>query len=110
VTRVATTGANKGRTLPTLERGKNSQDAVLKWTDPKPAADLAGYAVVMRSTTQPFWDHEIFVGKVLEYTLPGVNIDSIVLGVKAIDNDGHESLVSAYVGTPTVKNIIDLQR
>jgi hypothetical protein len=110
VTRIATTGANKGRTLPTLERGKNSQDAVLKWTDPKPAADLAGYAVVMRSTTQPFWDHEIFVGKVLEYTLPGVNIDSIVLGVKAIDNDGHESLVSAYVGTPTVKNVIDLQK
>jgi hypothetical protein len=110
VTRVATTGANKGRTLPTLERGKNSQDAVLKWTDPKPAADLAGYAVVMRSTTQPFWDHEIFVGKVLEYTLPGVNIDSVVLGVKAVDNDGHESLVSAWVGAPTVKNIIDLQR
>jgi hypothetical protein len=109
VTRVATTGTNKGRRLPTLERGKNQMDAVLKWTDAKPAEDLAGYAVVMRSTTQPFWDREIFVGKVNEYTLPGVNIDSVVLGVKAVDKEGHESLVSAYVGAPTVKNIIDLK-
>ena len=110
VTREVTTGANKGRRLPLLERGRNLQDAVMKWTDATPAADLAGYSVVIRATTQPYWDHEIFVGKVNEYTLPGVNIDAIVLGVKAIDNDGHESLVSAYVGQPTVKNIIELQK
>ena len=110
VTREVMTGANKGRRLPLLERGKNLQDAVMKWTDATPAADLAGYSVVIRATTQPYWDHEIFVGKVNEYTLPGVNIDAVVLGVKAIDNDGHESLVSAYVGPPTVKNIIELQK
>lgn len=110
VTREVTTGANKGRRLPLLERGKNLQDAVMKWTDATPAADLAGYSVVIRATTQPYWDHEIFVGKVNEYTLPGVNIDAVVLGVKAIDNDGHESLVSAYVAQPTVKNIIELQK
>ena len=75
VTREVTTGANKGRRLPMLERGKNLQDAVLKWTDATPAADLAGYSIVMRSTTQAFRDHEIFVGKVTEFTLPGVSID-----------------------------------
>ncbi len=110
VTREVTTGANKGSFLPMLGRGKSQQDAVLKWTDATPAADLAGYSVVIRSTTQPFWDHEIFVGKVLEYTLPGVNIDAVTLGVKAIDNDGHESLVSAYVAPARVRNVIELQK
>ena len=110
VTREVTTGANKGSFLPMLERGKSQQDAVLKWTDPTPAADLAGYSVVIRSTTQPWWDHEIFVGKVLEYTLPGVNIDAVTLGVKAIDNDGHESLVSAYVAPARVRNVIELRK
>ena len=110
VTREVTTGANKGSFLPMLERGKSQQDAVLKWTDPTPAADLAGYSVVIRSTTQPFWDHEIFVGKVLEYTLPGVNIDAVTLGVKAIDNEGHESLVSAYVAPARARNVIELQK
>ena len=110
VTREVTTGANKGSFLPMLERGKSQQDAVLKWTDATPAADLAGYSVVIRSTTQPFWDHEIFVGKVLEYTLPGVNIDAVTLGVKAIDNEGHESLVSAYVAPARARNVIELQK
>jgi hypothetical protein len=72
----------------------------LRWKDEKPADDLAGYAVVVRSTTAPFWDHEIFVGKVNEYTLPGLSIDDVVLGVKAIDKEGHESLISPYVAAP----------
>jgi peptidase M28-like protein len=98
--REITTGANKGRKTPNLARGKSRYDAVLRWKDPTPAADLAGYAVVMRSTTAPYWDHDIFVGKVNEYTFPNLSIDDIVLGVKAIDNDGHESLVSPYVNPP----------
>jgi Zn-dependent M28 family amino/carboxypeptidase len=109
VTRVATTGANKGRALPNLARGKSQYDAVLRWKDEKPAADLAGYAVVMRSTTAPFWDHQIFVGKVNEYTMTGLSIDDIVLGVKAIDTDGNESLVSAYVTPPYQVKPIELR-
>lgn len=97
VTREITTGANKGRKLPNLARGKTLYDAVLKWTDPKPAEDLAGYAIVIRATTAPYWEHQIFVGKVTEYTLPGVSIDDVVIGVKAVDKDGNESLVSPYI-------------
>jgi len=98
--REITTGANKGRKTPNLGRGKSHYDAVLNWKDPKPAADLAGYAIVVRSTTAPYWDHQIFVGKVTQYTLPNTSIDDVVFGVKAIDVDGHESLVAPYVNAP----------
>jgi hypothetical protein len=93
-------GANKGRKTPNLARGKSRYDAVMRWKDPSPAADLAGYSIVRRSTTAPYWDHEIFAGKVNEYTLSDVSIDDIVLGVKAVDTAGHESLVTPYVNAP----------
>ncbi len=73
-----------------------------------PEADLAGYVIVYRSTTSPYWEHEVFVGKVTEYTLPDVSIDDLVFGVKAIDKDGNESLVSPYVQAPRVKRKIEV--
>lgn len=92
-----TTRDGKKVALANLSRGKSGYDAVLKWTQPAPEPDLAGYAVVMRSTTSPVWEREIYVGDVKEYTIPNLSIDNIVLGVKAIDKDGNASLVSAYV-------------
>jgi hypothetical protein len=84
------------RKLPMIGRG-SGYDAVLKW-HPAAAndANLKGYAIVMRSTTSPYWEQEIFVGKVTEYTLKGISIDEERFGVKAIGNDGTESLVAAY--------------
>ena len=90
-TREILTGASKGRRTPTVARGKSRYDAVLRWKDAA-APDLAGYAVVIRSSTAPYWEQQTFVGKVTEYTLPGLSIDDIVFGVKAIDTEGHESL------------------
>ena len=98
-TREIQTGANKGRKTPTVSRGKSRYDAVLRWKD-APAADLAGYAIVLRSSTAPWWEQQIFVGRVTEYTLPGLGIDDIVFGVKAIDAGGHESLVAPWVARP----------
>ena len=46
-------------------------DAVLKWSQPSPEPDLAGYAIVMRSTTSPTWEREIYVGDVKEKTVKG---------------------------------------
>ncbi|HVW84880.1 MAG TPA: hypothetical protein VHB50_09370, partial [Bryobacteraceae bacterium] len=109
VEREVTTGVNKGRLTPMLARGKSKYDAVLRWKDEQPVTDLAGYAVVVRSTDAPFWDHEIFVGKVNEYTLPGLSIDDVVLGIKAIDKDGNESLVAPYVAAPYRIRPIELQ-
>jgi len=89
-------GDRKGDRAPMLSRGKSGYDAALRW-QPSPAPDLAGYAVMIRSTTAPDWEREIWVGNVTSYTLPDVSIDNIVLGVKAVDRDGNQSLVSAYL-------------
>jgi Peptidase family M28 len=91
-----------------IARGKTRYDAALRWKQEKPEPDLAGYVVVMRSTTAPFWEHEIFVGNVREYTLPDVSIDELVFGVKAVDQEGNESLVSPYVQTPRAKRTIEV--
>jgi hypothetical protein len=89
-----------------LTRGKSRYNALLKWKQENPEPDLAGYAIVMRSTTAPNWDREIFVGNVTEYTMPGVSIDEYVFGVKAVDKDGNESLVTPYVQVPRPKRTI----
>jgi acetylornithine deacetylase/succinyl-diaminopimelate desuccinylase-like protein len=94
---------------PGLARGKTGYDAALRWTNPNPEPDLAGYAVVIRDTTSPVWQREIYVGNVTEYTIPDLSIDDVVIGVKAIDKDGNQSLVSAYEqgGTTTPQRPAD---
>ena len=84
-------------------RGEKGYDAVMTWHNENAEADLLGYEVVMRKTTSPVWEKEVFVGNVLNYTLTNVNIDEVVLGVKAIDREGNESTVSAYVTPPYVQ-------
>lgn len=84
-------------------KGEKGYDAVMTWHNDHPEPDLAGYEIVVRKTTSPLWEREIFVGNVLSYTLPNVNIDEVVLGVKAVDRDGNESTVSAYVTPPYVQ-------
>ena len=75
----------------------------MRWHASAADENLKGYAVVTKATTAPFWEQEIFVGKVTELTLEGVSIDSTRFGVKAIGNDGTESLVAAYVYPPSGK-------
>ena len=84
------------RRLPMISRG-GGYDAVLRWRTAGSDANIKGYAVVIRSTTSPFYEKEIFVGKVTEYTLKGMSIDDARFGVKAVGNDGTESLVAPYV-------------
>ena len=86
--------------VPMLSRGKSRYDAQLRWKDESPDPGLAGYAVVTRSTTSPYWEKEIWVGKVNEYVLKGVSIDDQVFGVKAVDTQGHASIVSVYTQRP----------
>ena len=54
--------------------------------------------VLLRSTTAPYWEREIFVGQREEYTLKNVSIDEVVLGVRAVDVDGVAGLVSTAAG------------
>jgi hypothetical protein len=92
-----------------LTRGRqgafNGYDAVMRWKVDKPEPDLAGYAIVMRSTTAPYWDREIFVGNVTRFTIPDISIDEYVFGVKAVDTEGNESLVTPFVQAPRTKRV-----
>ncbi len=100
VDRVIEQGERKGQATPMVTRGKSGYDAVLRWKNEKPEADVAGYVVVERSTTAPDWEREIYVGLVDTFTLENVSIDDRVFGVKTVDREGHESLVSAYTFKP----------
>jgi hypothetical protein len=88
---------------PMLGRGQSRYDAELKWkaSEGKPA----GYVVVMRKTTSPDWEREIYVGNVTEYVLKDVSIDEWVIGVRAIGQNGEESLTSAYVNPTRTKSV-----
>jgi hypothetical protein len=92
--------AGGGRGMQMLSRGKSGYDAAMRWLAPNPEPDLAGYAIVIRATTSPVWEREIYVGNVTEYTIPNLSIDDVVIGVKAVDKDGNQSLVSAYEQAP----------
>jgi len=83
---------NKG--APLLDRLPSGYDAHLRWTA---APGAAGYRIFWREAWAPDWQHEAYVGDVTEYTLPHANVDDWVFGVAAVDADGHESTVSAYV-------------
>ncbi len=100
VDRVVEKGEHKGELAALLTRGKSGYDAKLAWKQDPAEPSLAGYVVTVRSTLAPFWEREIYAGPVTEFTLPNFSIDDVVLGVKAIDNDGNESLVSPYVFRP----------
>ena len=91
------TRQGKPVTVSMITRGKSRYDAQLKW---KGGPDVAAYVVMMRSTTSPLWEKEIFVGNVTEYMMKDVSIDDRVFGVKAIDKEGNASMVSTYVSRP----------
>ena len=62
----------------------------LKWNAPKGKAP-AGYYILMRETSSPFWEKKTFV------TGNSVNMpyskDNYYFGVQSVDTDGHESLI-----------------
>ena len=64
--------------------------AKFQWS---PVAGAEGYRIYWRDTTSPTWDHSMFVGDVLEYTLNGIVIDNFFFGIAAVGADGHESPV-----------------
>jgi hypothetical protein len=85
------------RGAPTLDRRPSGYDAHLQWVA-SPGA--AGYRIFWREAWSPDWQHELYVGNVMEYVMPHANVDDWVFGVAAVDADGHESTVSAYVAAP----------
>jgi Peptidase family M28 len=92
--------------LPMVTRG-SGYDAVLQWRPAGNEGAIKGYAILMRSTTSPLWEQEIYVGKVNTYTLKDVSVDDVRFGVKAVGNDGTESIVSPYVYPARAKATYD---
>lgn len=69
-----------------------TNDTDLKW-DANTDADLAGYEVVWRETTSPFWTNSVSVGNALTYTAKEMSKDNYFFGVRAVDKDGNKSPV-----------------
>jgi hypothetical protein len=75
-------------------------DTVLRW-NPNTEANLAGYEIVTRDTTDLEWEDVIPVGNVTNVTLPGVNKDNFSFGVRAVNRAGFRSPVSYPASTTT---------
>jgi hypothetical protein len=52
---------------------------------------------MLRDTTAPDWQRAIPVGDVTRHAIDDFSIDDVVIGVKATDRDGNESMVAAYL-------------
>lgn len=65
-------------------------DSALRW---QPSAGAASYEIVWRATDAAQWQYGKNVGNVTEATVP-ISKDDYVLGVRAIDAQGHRSVVS----------------
>jgi hypothetical protein len=68
-------------------------DTTLRWSASQ-APDLAGYEVVWRDTTAPAWEHALYVGNVTNVVMKELSKDNLQFGVRALDRDGHRSLVA----------------
>jgi Peptidase family M28 len=90
------------RPTPMISRG-SGYDAVLRWRPAGNEDNIKGYSILLRQTTSPYWEQEMYVGKVNTYTLKDVSIDDVKFGVKAIGVDGSESLVTPYAYPPRQK-------
>ncbi len=99
----AAPGAGGGRRpSPMIARG-GGYDAVLRWRAAGSEDDIKGYTIVIRQTTSPYWEQEIYVGKVNTYTLKDVSIDDAKFGIKAIGVNPCESMVTSYAYPPRQK-------
>ena len=85
-----------------MESLKLEADSTLRWkANPEP--DVAGYRIVWRETTAPFWQHSRDVGNVTRSTVEGVSKDDYLFAVQAYDRDGNLSVATyprPYYGPP----------
>ena len=74
-----------------IEAQKLDNDSTLTW-EPSPDGRAARYEVLWRATTSPDWEHVVPAAE-LKSTTVSVSKDNVVFGVRAVDAQGHRSLV-----------------
>ncbi|QLE85457.1 M20/M25/M40 family metallo-hydrolase [Shewanella sp. Scap07] len=72
--------------------GKVSPSTTLTW-QLEDNAQVAGYRVYWRKTTEPQWTHSRYVGKVDSFTLHNLVIDNYIFGVAAVGSNSNTSPV-----------------
>ena len=73
--------------------GSVAPAAFLRWRGDE-QADILGYKLYYRLTTEPQWTDYVWVpGSVDEHTMTGLVVDNYFFGVAAVGRTGHESLV-----------------
>jgi hypothetical protein len=74
-----------------IETAPLENDTTLRWA-PNGEPDLAGYRIVWRETTAPFWEHAVSVPpNITRKTMRGLSKDDVIFGVEAFDAAGHAS-------------------
>jgi hypothetical protein len=74
-----------------IEAARLENDTTLRW-EADPLGAVAGYRIVWRETTSPYWEQSMEVGAgVTRATVKGVSKDNVVFGVEAFDAAGHAS-------------------
>jgi hypothetical protein len=77
-----------------IETARLENDTTLRWA-PNAESDLAGYRIVWRETTAPFWEHALDLPRdVTRKTMSGLSKDGVIFGVEAFDSAGHVSPAS----------------
>ena len=76
-----------------MEALRLENDTTLRWK-PNIEPDIAGYRIVWRETTAPFWQHFKDVGNVARATIEGVSKDNFLFGLQAYDRDGNLGVVT----------------
>ena len=81
-------GSPRGAEAARAPAGKGT---VLRWT-PADGPAPAGYRVVWRETTAPFWEHALDVDRAaVNASVPGVLPENTLFGIEAFDARGHLS-------------------
>ena len=74
-----------------IETARLENDTTLRWL-PNKDPSLAGYRIVWRETTSPFWEHSLDVpANVNRKTIEGLSKDNVIFGLEAFDEAGHVS-------------------
>jgi hypothetical protein len=76
-----------------MENLRLENNTTFRWTA-NAEPNIAGYRVVWRETTAPFWQKFEDVGNVVRTTIYGVSKDNVVFGLQAIDKDGNVSVAT----------------